>query len=90
MGSFFSHPPLVHHHNAVGIADGRHAVCNDQHRHVFHDTPKGILHHGFGCRIEGGSGLVQDQHLGVSVKRPGQSHPLALASTQLASSIPNF
>ena len=70
---------LLQHHDAVCIADGGQAVRNDKAGAAVHQAVHAALHQRFGAGIDGGGGLVQDQHRGICHGRTGDGQQLALA-----------
>ena len=76
-------PPVFQHHDGVGIADGGQPVGNDKHRPPLHQLIHALLDQGLGTGVDGGSGLIQDQHRRVGHRRPGNGQQLPLALGQV-------
>ena len=75
---------LLQHHDAVCIADGGQAVRNDKAGAAVHQAVHAALHQRFGAGIDGGGGLVQDQHRGIGHGGAGDGQQLALPLREVA------
>ena len=54
-------------------------MCNDEAGAAVHQAVHAALHQRFGAGIDGGGGLVQDQHRGIGHGRAGDGQQLALS-----------
>ena len=83
---------LLHHvalgengYPAADLLDHLHLVGDDDHRDA--QIPVQLLEQGQdglgGGGIQGGGGLVAEEHLGICGKGPGNGHPLLLAAGEL-------
>ena len=52
-------------------------------------TVQGAEHHALALGVQGGGGLVQQEHRGVPHQSPGNRDPLLLPSRQLGSLLPH-
>jgi hypothetical protein len=59
--SFLDDPAIVHHHDAVGGAHGRKAVCDDDRRAILHQPVERILDEALAFSIERGRRFVEQQ-----------------------------
>ena len=59
MRAFFDDLALVHHHDAIGGANCREAVRNDDRRAMLHQAVERVLHQSFAFRIERGGRFVE-------------------------------
>ena len=71
VGSPLNNPAVVQDHDAVGVADGGQAVGNDEGGTALHQGVHALLHQGLGAGVNGGGGLVQDEHRGIGHRSPG-------------------
>ena len=71
---------VFQHENRVGIAHGRQAVGNNEHRPSVHQAVEAALDELLRAGIDGGGRLVENQHRRLGNRRPrdGQQLPLAL------------
>ena len=77
--SFLDDASILHHIDAVGVADRRKAMRDDQHGAARHQPVEGVLDEAFAFGIEGGGGLVenQDGRIPEHGARDGDALPLA-------------
>src|SRR6185437_1189960 len=80
VASGFDHPAGLQHQNAVGVADGREAVGDDQHGAVLHQVGERALHQQLALVVERAGGLIKDENGGVLVQGAGNGNTLALAA----------
>ena len=73
----------VHHHDAVGVADRRQAVGDDQGGAPRGEAVERLLDQRLGAGVEGGGGLVQEQHRRVAEHGAGDGDALALAAGEV-------
>ena len=81
MGAPLYYPPLLHDHDAVGVAHGGEPVGDDEGGAPGHKGVHALLHQLLGTGVYGGGGLVQYQggRIGHGGPGYGQQLPLALA-----------
>lgn len=76
-------PPLLHHHEVIGVAQGEIQIVDD-HGDGLALAAVQVAHEGHevvaGADIQIGGGLVQHDEVGVLGERAGQMRPLALAA----------
>ena len=82
MRAFLDDPPLIHDHDAVGGADGRQAMRDDDRRAMLHQPVERVLHQPLALRVEGGGRFVEQQQGRVAQQRAGDGDALALAARQ--------
>ena len=82
MGAALDDPPLIQHHNAVGIADGAQTVGDDEGSPALHKGVHTLLHQCLSTGIDGGGCLIQDHHRGIGHCRPGNGDELPLTLAQ--------
>ena len=82
MGAGLGHPTLVQHDDAIGATDGGEAVGDQQGGAPGHEPLEGLQDEVLGLGVEGGGGLVEDEHRGVAQQGPGDGDPLALPTRQ--------
>lgn len=71
---------IVQHQNAVGVLDAGDALCNDDFGCAGNFPGKSRTDSGIGSGIHGGSGVIQNQHLGMLEQSPGDAQPLLLTA----------
>ncbi len=79
VGTALGDVAAVEHEDGVGLSDGGEAVGNDDHRAAHHQVGQRVLHQHLRLRIEGRSGLVEDQDRAGSQQGAGDGDALALA-----------
>ncbi len=79
--------PLVQHHDLVVVEDRVEPVGDGQHRTTLELLPDGGLDEVVRLQVDGGSGLVQDEHLGLAQERPAQTEQLSLAHAQVLAAL---
>ena len=79
----------VQHHDAVGIPDCGQPVGDDEGGASLHQTLQRLAHLAFVDCVQMGRGLVQDQYGSILQQGPGDGQPLALASGELHSPLPD-
>ena len=62
MAALLSDPLVGDVENPVSAADGGEPVGYHEGRLVLQDHAQGLLYQGFGFRVDGAGGLVQDDH----------------------------
>ena len=70
---------LFQHHDAVGVLDGREAVCNHERGAARHEAVHALLHQRFGARVDRARRLVENQHGRIGHGRAGDGEQLPLA-----------
>ena len=75
--------PLLHHDDAVGVADGGKAVCDDKGRTDFHELGDRFLHVVFRHVVERAGRFVHDEDAGFADERPRDADALFLTAGQL-------
>ena len=78
MGTAFAELAALQDEDAVGIAHSGEAVGDDDGCASHSDTLQRALDQGFGLVVDGGSGLVEDQHGRIFEYGTGNRDPLAL------------
>ena len=79
--------PAVDHQDAVGRADRREAVGDDEAGPLAQHALDGVLDEPLGLGVHGAGGLVHDEHLRVGQHRPGQGDQLLLSGGQAAAAL---
>ena len=75
-------PPTVEHGDAVGIADRRQSVGDDDRRPSAQRRFQGRLHQRLVLVVEVARRLVEDHHVGILEQQPGDGDALLLAARQ--------
>ena len=75
---------VLHHEDDVGLPDGGKAVCHDEAGAALHHPGKGCLDTHLGAGVDGGGGLVQNQHRRQAEHHAGDAQQLLLALTDVA------
>ena len=75
---------VLHHEDDVGLPDGGKAVCHDEAGAALHHPGKGCLDTHLGAGVDGGGGLVQNQHRGQTEHHAGDAEQLLLALADVA------
>ena len=70
--------------NLVRVADGGEAVCNDEGCASLHQLEHRVLNLDLGASIDGRSGLVQDQQIGIGQNGARDGDELALSLRDVA------
>ena len=70
---------MFQHHDAVGVLDGREAVCNHERGAARHEAVHALLHQRFGERVDRACRLVENQHGRIGHSRAGDGEQLPLA-----------
>ena len=83
MGASLNDFALLQHHNGVGIAHGGEAVGDDEAGAAIHQAVHTALHQSLGTGVDGGGGLVEDEHRRVSNGCAGDGQQLTLALRQV-------
>ena len=76
------HPSGVEHDDAVGQAQRRAAVGDEDRRAVGHQLPQGVVDGLLGRRVDRRGGVVEHQDARVGEDGPGQGDALALAARE--------
>jgi hypothetical protein len=76
---------LVNDEEPFAISDSTKSVSNDDRSSPLHGSVEGLLHDFLTLLIEGTSGLVEDQDLGVLDQCSGDGDALLLSTRQLGS-----
>src|SRR3954465_12492452 len=79
-GAGLDDPALVEDEDAVGVADRREPVRDDEGGAPLHDLLERELELALGRGVERARRLVEDQHRRVLEQRPGDREALALAA----------
>ena len=82
VGALVGHPAVVDDDDAVGQAQGRAPVGDQQRRAALHERAQRGVDLLLGLRVDRGGGVVEDQHARVGDQRPGEGDALALAARQ--------
>ena len=86
VGPWAGDPPLLHHHEVVGVAQGEIQIVDDHGDGLALATVQ-VAHEGHevvaGADVQIGGGLVKHDEVGVLGERAGQMRPLALAAGEL-------
>ena len=80
MRADLAHLSFVHDDNLVGALDGRKPVRDDHRSAALDHAAERIAHPHLGLGVHAGSGLVENQDLGIMRQRPGKGDQLLLAS----------
>src|SRR5690606_25333544 len=83
MAALLDDAAVVEHQDAIGAADGRQAMGDDDRGAADHQLLDGRLHPPLGLHVQGGGRLVQHQDRRVREEGPRDRHPLALAAGKL-------
>ena len=75
--------PLLQYQNGLCVADGGEPVGDDEHRAALHQGVHALLDELLRAGIDGGGGLVQDQHRGICHGGAGDGQQLALSLAQV-------
>jgi hypothetical protein len=67
-------------HDAIGVADGRKSVGDDQHGPTGHYGPQSVHNRGLGLRVKSRCRLVEYQHGSVLDECAGESEAPTLTS----------
>ena len=76
------HAAVVEHDDLIGERDRRQAVGDDERRAPRHRLVERELDLALGRGVDGGGGVVEDQHARVGQQRAGDRQALALAAGQ--------
>ena len=71
---------IFHPQHPVQLGEQVQPVRDEQHDAVFGQNPQLPEYFRFRGLVQGGEGIVQDQHRTLVVQRPGQGEPLGLAA----------
>ena len=82
MRAFLDDPALVHHHDAVGGADRRQAVGDDDRRAMLHQPVERVLDQPLAFGVERGGRFVEQQQRRIAQQRAGNGDALALPAGQ--------
>ena len=83
VGAPLDNAALLQDHDAVGVLNGAEPVSDDKGGAPSHQGVHALLDQGFGAGVNGGGGLVQNQHRRVGHGGPGNGQQLALALAQV-------
>jgi hypothetical protein len=72
----------VHHHDPVGLEDGREAVGDDQGGAALEEPLDGVVDLLLALRVDLAGGFVEDEDRGVTQDRPGDREALLLPAGQ--------
>ena len=73
MRAGFANSPVVHHDNAVSVLHGGNALRNDDFRRAGDALGKRAADFGVRRGVNGGGGVVQDQHFRLFQYGPGDT-----------------
>ena len=81
VGAALDDPSLFQNHDAVRVFDGGKTVGDHESGAALHQPVHALLNQRLGAGVDGGGGLVQNQHRGIGHGGPcnGKKLPLALA-----------
>src|SRR5579883_284210 len=80
--ALFHDSALLKHQNAVGVADSREPVSNQDGGAMLQDQIKPFLNLGLGQRVYAGGGLVEDENRGVLQQHASKGDKLALSKRE--------
>ena len=80
MRAFLDDSAVVHDDDAVGGADGREAVRDDDGGAVVHQPVERVLDQPLAFRVERGRRFVEQKQGRVAQQRPGDGDAMALAA----------
>ena len=80
---------LLKDHNGLGIADGGQTVGNDKDGTTLHQAIHAFFNHPLRPGVDGGGGLIQNQHRRIGTGRPGDVQKLPLPLAEIAAVIGN-
>ena len=83
MGALFDKLAFGDDEDLIGVADGREAVGDDEGGAACHEAFEGFVDEALGFAVEGGSGFVEEEDLGIGEDGPGDGDALALAAGEL-------
>ena len=78
MGSSLDDASVFEDHDGVAVADGGQAVGDDEYGTPFHQVIHTLLYDLLCPGIDGGRGLIQDQHRRICDGRSGDGEELSL------------
>ena len=84
MGALFDDVAVVEDNDTVGITDGAQAVGNDEGCTTLHQRVHTTLYEPFRTGVDGGCGLVEDEHRGIRDGSTGDGNQLAFALGEVA------
>ena len=84
MAAALNDSAVLQHHDAVRIFNGGKAVRNNKRGSAFHQRIHAFLHQFFRSGINGGGGLIQNQHGRIRNCRPCNGKQLALTLRKVA------
>ena len=90
MFALLDNPAFVHHHNLIGLLDGREAVCHHQSGTLLHEFIECGLHQAFGFGVERAGGFVQNQDGHVFQQGAGDGDTLALTAGKFETVFADF
>ena len=85
--ALLAEPAVVQHEDAVGLADGREAVRDDDRSAALEQLLQRLLDEAFGLGVDAARGLVEDQDVGVGGQRPREREQLLLADAQVRAAL---
>ena len=83
VGATLDDAALLQHHDAVGVLHCAQPVGDDKGGAAGHQGVHALLDQGLGAGVDGGGGLVQNQHRRVRHGSPGDGQQLPLALAQV-------
>ena len=87
MFAYSDDAPGIHNKDHVRMLDRRHALGDDDLRGFRNIAPEALANHGIGVRVNGGSRVIQDQHLRMLEQRTRNAKPLPLSAGNIGSSL---
>ena len=87
MGADGADAAAVHDDDAVGILNRGNTLGNDDLGGIRDELAEALADQGVGPGVHSGSGIVEDQDLGLLQKGPGDAQPLLLAAGDVAAAL---
>ena len=78
---------VFQHDDHVGILDGGNTLGDDQLGGLGDEFPEGLADHGVGFGIHGGSGVVQNEDLGLLQQGTGDAKTLLLTAGDVGAAL---
>eukprot|EP00128_Syssomonas_multiformis_P010891 Colp12_sorted_trinity150504_noHs@3126 len=86
-GVILPHIAAVHDADLGAVYDGVQAVCDGEHGHVLELGANHLLDEVVGLGVDGGSGLVHHQDLGLAEQRAANADQLSLSGGEVVASL---
>ena len=90
MGALLDEAAAVEDEDAVGVADRREAVCDDERRAARGQRPQGMQQQRLGAGVDRARRLVEDQDRRVGDVRTDEADDLALALREVGAALPDL